>query len=479
MSNKIKNINRRTVLIALMLMVVTVAVISCAKEESIEHNSSVGLIKVTGEDASTATKTILDGLETQWIGVDLAPLNADKVGIYSPQARGTSIGPDGVVNAQFTAQVSAKSSSFNGEMYWGIGEHKFYAYYPYNSEYYGTSTAVPISLSATQTSPLLTQGSTVDIGALDFLVATPVTIRQGSTGVPMSEINFKFNHLFSLLSISVTGSSGNLSAVRLSGPGILAFSGGIIDITQPTPAKGDAYTFANKSGISGTVIVTTSGTIGVGTYVLMMINPSEQVGKYDLGLCVDGSWKYISKDPPVGGFMRGNNYSVAVNTGVTTALDIGMDFGGGKIAYIFVLGDPGYDPNVQHGLIAATVDQSTSIQWWNGVETTMTGAYETTLGAGFSNTNKIIDSQGNSAIYAAKICRDYRGGGYTDWFLPSKGELNKLYLNRVAIGSFSNSIYWSSSEHDQAGAWLKDFESGLSNDDGKTMEFPVRAVRYF
>ena len=45
----------------------------------------------------------------------------------------------------------------------------------------------------------------------------------------------------------------------------------------------------------------------------------------------------------------------------------------------------------------------------------------------------------------------YRGGGMSDWYLPSKDELNQLYAKRAQIGGFRTSIigegdfYWSSS----------------------------------
>jgi hypothetical protein len=178
----------------------------------------------------------------------------------------------------------------------------------------------------------------------------------------------------------------------------------------------------------------------------------------------------------------------AANSGVVTAvfpatapLAAGDSYGGGKIAYVFVSGDPGYVSGQIHGLIAATEDQSTGIQWYNGSITT-TGATATALGTGLANTNKIIAAQGPIATnYAAGLARAYNGGGFTDWFLPSKDELDKLYLNKDAL-NFSAGIidYWSSTEDRAYYGWAKDFYSGNWSDFYKSIATPnVRAVRYF
>ena len=160
---------------------------------------------------------------------------------------------------------------------------------------------------------------------------------------------------------------------------------------------------------------------------------------------------------------------------------IGEAYQGGKVAYVLQSGDPGYDANTPHGLIAATSDQSTGIRWYNGSNTT-TGATETAIGTGLSNTNTIITSQGaTSTSYAAGLARAYAGGGYTDWYLPSKDELNKLYINRVAIGGggFANFFYWSSTEYDSSGAWYQLFDDGSQINFNKGGTLYVRAIRAF
>jgi hypothetical protein len=168
-------------------------------------------------------------------------------------------------------------------------------------------------------------------------------------------------------------------------------------------------------------------------------------------------------------------------------LTIGMDYLGGKIAYILQAGDPGYDASVPHGLIAATEDQSLEIVWISGGSTQSTsvpGGTGTALGTGSSNTDNIIAqavAAGNNTLtsYAAGLARAHNGGGYNDWYLPSKDELNKLYLNRVAIGGFATASYWSSSENDADYAWLQIFDSGAQLDYDKYAALRVRAVRAF
>jgi hypothetical protein len=167
---------------------------------------------------------------------------------------------------------------------------------------------------------------------------------------------------------------------------------------------------------------------------------------------------------------------------ISVVYTIGQSALGGIIAYILQSGDPGYDANTQHGLIAAASDQSTGIRWYNGTYGISTGATGTAIGTGLSNTNTIITSQGATATsYAAGLARAYTGGGYTDWYLPSKDELAQLYNNRVAIGGFSGSNvnYWSSSEINGFNAWVYAFALATQGSNPKDNINYVRAIRSF
>src|SRR5687768_14136255 len=137
--------------------------------------------------------------------------------------------------------------------------------------------------------------------------------------------------------------------------------------------------------------------------------------------------------------------------GAPFSIAVGDSYAGGKVAYILIPGDPGYVAGQIHGLIAAPSNQSTSAQW-GCVGTYIPGADGTALGTGNQNTIDIVNGCSEAGI-AARISNDLVLGVYSDWYLPSKDELNKLYLNRVAIGGFEFAYYWSSSEFGVDNAW--------------------------
>ena len=128
-------------------------------------------------------------------------------------------------------------------------------------------------------------------------------------------------------------------------------------------------------------------------------------------------------------------------------ITVGQTDGGGKVFYILKSGDAGYDANVQHGLIAATSDQSVGDAPWSKNKIFI-GNTSLLIGSGLANTTRIISLQGNTGNYAAKIARDYVSNGFSDWYLPSVNEMKELIAQRAIVGGFSlGRYYWTSSEY--------------------------------
>jgi len=114
---------------------------------------------------------------------------------------------------------------------------------------------------------------------------------------------------------------------------------------------------------------------------------------------------------------------------------------------------------------------------------------EIEIGTGKQNTQIIINymMEKGENHPAAMVCQQYSQGGYNDWFLPSKSELNLMYWNlkQKELGGFKSEWYWSSSHHniytwDSSMAWAQKFSDGSQDyRDKNGNKFLVRAVRQF
>jgi len=139
---------------------------------------------------------------------------------------------------------------------------------------------------------------------------------------------------------------------------------------------------------------------------------------------------------------------------------------------------------------------------------TFTSTTGTAIGTGYKNTTEIITQLG-AEVAPAVVSQAYRGGGLSDWFLPSKDELNELckYARNQTTGDTLTicdntgtlrsgfSVYdpsgykghnrWSSSDIDSNLAWAQYFgqidrnDSGVQVDSSKNNDHYVRPVRAF
>ncbi len=160
--------------------------------------------------------------------------------------------------------------------------------------------------------------------------------------------------------------------------------------------------------------------------------------------------------------------------------EIGQNHGGGIIFYV--------DATGKHGLIIAPVLSQFKLVRWGCKGENIVNAQNTNIGSGQQNTTAILE-RCKVANIAAKLCDDLILDGFSDWFLPSKDELNLFYENLLlkGIGDI-NSGYWSSTQSSPDMAW----EHGMAPSSSlapngvnsqltstKDAENQVRAVRAF
>ena len=170
--------------------------------------------------------------------------------------------------------------------------------------------------------------------------------------------------------------------------------------------------------------------------------------------------------------------------GVTSGILYGTDNtgpGGGKVFYYSASGFTMTDNNqVCHYLEAAPADMPSYLTWASAdyYSTRINGTGKS-IGTGRKNTAMILATDANAP--AAKACSEYRGGGKSDWFLPSKNELNELHNGRALVGNMSNSYYWSSSQYinNYYVVWHQYFNYGSQDYSYKGGSHFVRAIRAF
>ena len=173
-------------------------------------------------------------------------------------------------------------------------------------------------------------------------------------------------------------------------------------------------------------------------------------------------------------FGAGDYFSKEINAQGTTYKVGDRGPAGGWIFY-----DKGNNSGGWRYLEAAPVDQSPAAKGGCG-GVLIPDAKGLVIGTGKANTAAIIKSCKDAGI-AAKIAADYRGGDKSDWFLPSRDELNLMYvtLRKAGVDGLAKENYWSSSEVNAYKTWVQSFRSGVYNGDYKSMKFRVRAARAF
>lgn len=144
---------------------------------------------------------------------------------------------------------------------------------------------------------------------------------------------------------------------------------------------------------------------------------------------------------------------------------VGQFFGGGMVVDSYRTGD-----GQEHGLIMSREDIANAT--WSGQKMNT----EATSSDGEGNTDAMLGS-GGLPMDAAGVCRAYRAGDFTDWYLPSVDECTRITA-KIAFTKWPF-IYWTSNEFSEAEANGYNFRNGQYGPAKKTGKGMVRAVRKF
>ncbi len=225
-----------------------------------------------------------------------------------------------------------------------------------------------------------------------------------------------------------------------------------VSITIPYKGgNGETYStqIISSTGVSGLTATLAAGTLanGNGSLIYQISGTPSSSGTASFSISLGGQ-------------------SCSVSINVSPVLTTGISYGGGKIIYIFQSGDVGYVSGETHGFIIAdscitgTIARCGTFMSTYGCSGVSTGT-STAFGSGISNTSLIASKCGPGT--AAYLCDTLTLNGYTDWFLPSKDELTKVYQNFTLVGGAypSNSEgVWSSSESGSGAGYVCSFDGG-------------------
>lgn len=203
----------------------------------------------------------------------------------------------------------------------------------------------------------------------------------------------------------------------------------------------------------------------------------------------------------------GPSASSAASNSVTPLPAIGSALGGGYFA-----GQIGVSGVATHNLIVGPVSSAQTVLRWKTANTSTTG------------TDSVIDGPANSTAMnnashpAAQFCEGRTIGGFSDWYMPAKNELEICYYNlkpttqanntgygvnanavparasnyttgtpaqtsatdfqSTGAEDFTDTTYWTSTQNGAGYAWAESFDNGLQpSANSKTDSSLVRAIR--
>ena len=513
---------------------------SCSSELDLPQNEALGEGK-SPLSVNVATESITKAL----VSGNSLP-NSSKIGVKLVKSDGTNY-DNKTYNNIFYSTTDGNTWSVDAEhkILLSATEGKAYAYYPYTVNTELNFTAIPIESAANpddqidymygnEATGLKNSNSTANftmshaMSIVNFTVAKGTYTGSGTiTSVTMKGNTASNTGTMNAVAGSVTAtnpgyeftSTNSLTLGSATGKFIVVPSGtsSALDFkvvmdgqtyTASTAAveleKGQVYKYTltmNSTGLTVSQVTVTpwgeeqdKGAIDTELYKTILTWQEAKTKDGVYGMMADGNAMVYEAAATtaesltgVAFVIKGKAYQVAkVNA---TGYDGSSDVYWHKTDYSDISGLENFttaDGTNSYGYIAGTSSPQLSrdpASWTAGALSDFNGQ---------TNTVTIFDAQNNVAddYTISKAVMDFRNGsnneGYTDWFIPSCGELAFMFLKKSELDvllkkisgtAFTTKTYWSSSEYSSGYAWSVSFSSGNVNYYGKTYYPYVRLVR--
>jgi hypothetical protein len=321
-------------------------------------------------------------------------------------------------------------------------------------------------------------GASHTISATFSILTYPIVASSGANGTVSpsgtTDVSYGGTQVY-----TITPSPGYLiNSVTVDGSSVGAvgtYTFATVTSSHTISATFAAITYSLVATVSGGGTISPSGTtvVTAGTTQVYTFTPGGAGFGY---FTVDGV-----NQPMMAGVSTYTFTAVGANhtiNATTRSLQIGDNYAGGIITY---------QSSATHGYVSSIIDLSTSATWgcYNTVNVTGTNL---NLGFGAANTALIVSGCTTTGI-AAQLCDSYTGGGYSDWYLPSRYELEKMALNRAAVSAgavaaggssvISTSRYWSSTQFNVGLAWDAPMNTSGAGNYEKNLSRYVRAFRSY
>ena len=277
------------------------------------------------------------------------------------------------------------------------------------------------------------------------------------------------------ITISLTTSNGTipqLTTLPISTYGFSSatFGGNILnDGGAPILARGICYSTTPNPNISNSISQITSG---VGTFTEFVTNLDTNKTYYVRAFATNAN---------------GTAYGNQVIFTTKSVLSLGQLYQGGIIYYLLQPGDKEYVMGEQHGLIALPWDYYNNTLTWAGSTCGISGVVTTNfVGDGAINSNNAYNACSTVVPQGAiQIAYNLIVNGYSDWHVPSSGELLKMMQSSAFTQlNLTNNRYWSSTKTSSSSisTWLRN-GNNISDynmaHNGPSANVYLRVIRYF